>query len=207
MDLDMLQMRCRVFSIFSCYSFELDRNYIFQDVVWWKMKYYRKYEHGKRKSKGAQSPNWNLTKEEKTPAGNNFLLLYHISSFARCCEKFRLFLSWFTVSALGCRAEGNHENLLISSKCRRWRRVVVSVLRQERGHRSDVSGTPAAGYGSWRLDSELKDLEEKKWSVTSGEKMLMWTVWEVQQVKDSNICQDGAAVWLTAPLSFISRDS
>lgn len=90
MNLDMLQMRCRVFSILSCYSFELDRNYIFQDVVWWKMKYYRKYEHGKRKIKvlKLQTEIWPRRKK-----------LLQVTTFC-CCTIFHLLRD--AVKSSGC---------------------------------------------------------------------------------------------------------
>lgn len=187
-----------------CWLFVLDRNYISQVVVWREMKYYKKYDCGKRKSKGAQSPQTEIWPRRKKLLQVTTFCCCTIFHLCECWERFRLLWAGL-LSLLGCRADGNHENSW--SRCRR---TAVSVLRQERGLTSDaepVNGTRTAAYSAEDSTLSRRSLR-KNWSVTSGEKR--WcgqfescSRWRIQ----TSVRTELLSVWLTGRLPFISRDS
>lgn len=145
--------------------------------------------------KGAESPPTEIWPKWK----KQLLLLNHISSL--WVQREVQALSWCTVSVLGCRADGNQETSWscwsFSSCCRRR---AVSVVRQERGLRSDaqtVSGTRAAGYSAEDSTLSWRSLR-RKWTVTSGEKRWRGRFescgrWRIQ----TSVRTELLSVWLT----------
>lgn len=138
--------------------------------------------------------------------GNKKLL--QVTTFC-CCSIFHLWvqwrvqaaLNWFTVSPMGCAEAMKPPDSVdvflpagVEARCQ----------TRDRSRASDLNTNPSTGHE--QMDIQLKAaLRAEGLSVTSRE-MLMRTVWELQQVKDSSICQDEASLWLTSRLALSSKD-